>query len=509
MGCQTMQNVFNADDNHVPFFSSILRPEVRMGFHIAHSEAHVPGRHLNALLEAEAALGLHLDPQAIELHRSAMMLSYSGPVALPLNRQIIGGAPVNFCPHNLREGFHALYALAKYRRDQEALELAERSIKTVLKLWNPENGWDAARLEALGLHYLPCQSPVHGETRMMGPLVKLYRDTGLRPALELAQLIQEQILDNIFTDNGAFDPELFGTTHVHSITCVMSSLAQLADVMGDQLLMARVKAFYDQGLWQLRDAIGWTPEIIGQQNSDHGEANNTGDILETALILGRWGHPECYHDAERILRCHLLPSQLRDSSFIIEPPNPTGADGMHDVARRHLGAFGLPTPYGHESISSGRGNLCFNMDIVGGAVGSLCEAYREIAEFGEDGCRINLLFDYESPQIKVQSAYTHDGLSIELAESGPLFVRLPPWVEHHDLTIEGSVPPPVWNLDYLYFKSVPAKQTITLRYPLKESSLILSEKLHLNPIRAKLRGDTIKCMDNFGADLTYFDPYTD
>ncbi len=77
---------------------------------------------------------------------------------------------------------------------------------------------------------------------------------------------------------------------------------QCADLLGDGSLMMRVKAFFDNGLWAMRDEIGWSPERLTQENSDHGEANNTGDILETALILGRWGYPEYYHDAERILR---------------------------------------------------------------------------------------------------------------------------------------------------------------------------------------------------------------
>ena len=97
------------------------------------------------------------------------------------------------------------------------------------------------------------------------------------------------------------------------------------------------------------------------------------------MILGRWGFSEYYHDAERMLRGHLLPSQVRDTSFIVDPPNPDGVDGLRDVADRHLGSYGFPAPYGHKSVGKGRGNLSFNMDIVGGTVASLCEAYREVA----------------------------------------------------------------------------------------------------------------------------------
>ena len=55
LGCRTMQSVFNADDRNIPFFSSSVRPHAELRFSSAHSESHVPGRHLNALLNAEDA----------------------------------------------------------------------------------------------------------------------------------------------------------------------------------------------------------------------------------------------------------------------------------------------------------------------------------------------------------------------------------------------------------------------------------------------------------------------
>ena len=141
---------------------------------------------------------------------------------------------------------------------------------------------------------------------------------------------------------------------------------------------------------------------------DRGEVNNTGDIVETALILGRWGFPEYYQDAERIVRSHLLPSQLRDVSFIADPSNPDNEDSKRDIAGRHLGAFGFPAPYGHEPIGAAR--VSFNMDIVGGAVGSLCEVYREVTRFDQAGHWVNLLFDHETAAIEVESPYTHPSL---------------------------------------------------------------------------------------------------
>ena len=507
LGCRTMQNVFNADDHEIPFFGSRVRPNVALSFSSRSSESHVPGRHLNALLNAEDAAGIELDEAAIEKHRRAAFLSYGGPAPLPLNRDIIGGSPVNFCPHNLREGFHALYALTKYRNDGKARELAERSIAAVFDLWSPDRGWDLPRLRDLGLNYQECQGFIHGEARMLGALVKYYRATGSEPALELALILKKKAIGKFYLADGDYDPERFCTRHSHSVTCVMSSLAQLADLLGDASLLARVKSFYDNGLWKMRDEIGWSPETVSQGNSDHGEANNTGDILETALILGRLGYPEYYHDAERILRCHLLPSQLRDVSFIHDPPNPEGQDGLRDVANRHLGAFGFAAPYGHESAGKGRANISFNMDIVGGAVGSLCEAYREVVRRQSTGHWVNLLFDRQTDAIRVESPYTRNALAIELLKPGALFVRIPPWVKHSEVKVEGTEEVQRWSNGYLFFARPPVGSAIHVNFPLKDQELTLPKRVHIHPIRVGMQGDAVVAMDNFGADLTFFDPY--
>ena len=146
LGCRTMSSVFNADDNDIPFFRSTVRPRARLSFSERHSESHVPGRHLNGLLNAEDAAGVVLDEEAVEKHTRAAFFSYSGPVALPLNRDRVGGDLVNFSAHNIREGFHALYALVQYRDSARAREMAEASIECVFKYWDPERGWKSEEL---------------------------------------------------------------------------------------------------------------------------------------------------------------------------------------------------------------------------------------------------------------------------------------------------------------------------------------------------------------------------
>ena len=503
LGCATMGRVFDADDGEIPFFDVVVWPQARMAFSPWGSECHVPGRHLNALLNAEDAAGIEIDENAVDYHARAAFFSYGGPIAFPLNRDVVGGTLKNFSAHHAREGFHALYALAKYRDSDRARGVAEAGIAAINEYWDPERDWDYGRLEREhGLVALPNQPFMHGLARAIGPLVKYYRATGYGPALELATVLKDKCLAEIFDVKGSYDRDRFGD-HTHSTTCVMSSLAQLADLTSDTTLMQRVKAFYDNGLWDIRDEFGWVVESSGEdKNPDKGEVNNSGDILETALLLGKWGYPEGYHDAERILRCHILPSQLRDVSFIEQPPNPDGIDGMRDVAARLRGAFGFPAPYGHEPLDIPE--IKFNLDIVGGAVASLCEALRSTTTREEAGHHVNLLFDHETSDIAVESPYTHPALRVQVKRPAPLYVRIPPWVDRDALQVEGVAGQVLHTGGYAFIAEPPVNRWINLRFPLAELDIALRHRTRT--IRARMRGDVVDAMENFDADLTFFDP---
>ena len=430
-------------------------------------------------------------------HAAAAYFSFSGPLPVPLNRRRLDGPLDHFLTHNLREGMHALYALVAYRGEERAHDLAEGCIAALLELWSPEHGWDRARCRERGVE--PVEGTlINGIGRMLGPLVKYYRVTGSGAALDLALRLCERLLVDAFPADGRYRPRVHGG-HTHSTTCVMSSLAQLAELTGDTALLQRVKAFYDYGLPAISDWLGWVIENNAEQRSpDRGEVNNSGDIVETALILGRAGYPRYLEDAERIVRCHILPAQLRDVGFIADPPNPAGSDGLRNVAARHRGAFGFPAPYGHEPLGVER--VSFNMDIVGGAVGSLCEVYRATATRGAVGHRVNLLFDHETDAIAVRTDVADAALQVELKQPGPLWIRVPSWADRGEFQVAGGR----FAAGYLFLPQHPVGTPVTLRYELPIREAVLAHRTR--DIRVRLKGDSVVSMDNFGADLTFFDP---
>ena len=105
----------------------------------------------------------------------------------------------------------------------------------------------------------------------------------------------------------------------------------------------------------------------------------------------------------------------------------------------------------------------------------------------------------------MQSPYTGDGLQVEAKKAGPLWVRIPSWVARETVRVTGATA--TWSDDYLFVAEPPVGAAVRIDFPLVEQELLLSERLHIEPIRTRLRGDEVVAMDNFGAERTFFDPY--
>ena len=157
-----------------------------------------------------------------------------------------------------------------------------------------------------------------------------------------------------------------------------------------------------------------------------------------------------------------MPSQLRDTGFIPEPANTSNEDGLRNVRDRHLGAFGFPAPYGHRPVGLER--VSFNMDIVGGVVGTLCEVVREGVKADADGGRVNLLLDQDTPDARVTSVEPAGQVSVTTRRSAPLWIRLPLWVDRESLKVGGADDHRVLG-DYLFVAYPSPGKPISLEYP--------------------------------------------
>lgn len=511
-GCNPMQILFDPAHNHLPYFSNVMSgSDPCNGHHSNYSISHVPGRWLNALLNAEDAIGIELNEFAIERLAYWAKISLSHPMGLPQSIDLNSFQPVPVCDlHNLRETMHALNALAKYREDKESIELAKRLIERVSSYFNFDTGeWEENRFRA---DYpgasTTCTCLGEDETRtfpvsfgrFIGPLVKLYRTTGMAEALELAVELKEIAFRNVLNESGEYDARTFGR-HTHSTTSMISSLAQLGEILHDRSIFKRVEAFMRNGLEEIAiGETGWCIESAGRKDL-YGEVNNTSDIMETCLILGKQGNPDYFQQAERILRAHFLPSQLRDCSFITQIDVPE-QDNRH-LLRRARGAFGFPCPYGHEYEEGSW--ISFNWDIVGGAVGGLCEAYRAIMTRDSEGFQFNLLFDYENDEITFKSPYTHNEvLCIAVNAPGRVRIRLTDRMDRSKISIRNGPAHVVMTIEgsWLVLSGLEQGDCVEVAFPLQTEQKQYVFRDH--SFTVLWRGDEVLALDGKGDRLLFF-----
>ena len=129
---------------------------------------------------------------------------------------------------------------------------------------------------------------------------------------------------------------------------------------------------------------------------------------------------------------------------------------------------------------------------------------RETTRRDEDGHRVNLLFDRVTPEIEVRSPYTHGRLGVRLRQPGALHVRLPSWADPARVTVDGAGPARhVGGYLVLDDPAVDRWIEFDLDLPVRETELTWR---HLRT-RVRFRGDEAVAMDDFGTDLTFFEPF--
>ena len=106
--------------------------------------------------------------------------------------------------------------------------------------------------------------------------------------------------------------------------------------------------------------------------------------------------------------------------------------------------------------------------------------------------------------LAVQSPYTHPRLAVKVKQPGALHVCLPPWLDGERLNVEGAEHP-VLRDGYAVIENPPVGRWICFAFdlPVHETNLTWRDSV----IRARLRGDEVVAMDNFGTDLTFFPPF--
>ena len=406
--------------------------------------------------------------------------------------------------HNVREATHALTALIQ-RGDNRAEYWARRMVRTMLQALDETGQIHLDRLPEYVESYSHQPSQ---EGRAVDALVRYYRVSGDEVALELATLMTNYALEHCFTTAGTLTEE--AGTHGHSINALVAGMLDLALLLNDQQLLHRVKAVYDVGLPRFNSSFGWSMESLSNF-TPRGESNNTGDILRAALLLGRAGFPDYFEHAERILRGHLLPSQVihvegfsDNPDAQVENPDNIGEDRLRNMASRIRGGFAFPTP--NDFLVQADAAIVV-YDITSGAVDGMCEAWRAIITENAAGIFINLLLSCEAKGVRVKSYLSGEGkIDIENASGRNIFVRIPLSVMPKDIRLKVNGIEHTLNFigSHLLIPGKEEVQTINIEFPMREERTV--ESIAYKRYTIDWRGNQIIAISPEAEHLPMFPP---
>ena len=390
-------------------------------------DPHNYGRAVDALLKGAAVSDGEVEVDVIDGLRDALLACTDNPLAMPAAHDAID-------PHDLREMVQSLTELAYTRGDAACQARLGVLLDTLLRLTRADGTWhqDGVAAEpalvAAGFHDgsdANASAPPRARGRTIMALTNLYRRSGDTRALELADRYVRLVRSTSFTDAGELT--VHAGMHTHSITGTVHGLADFGVLAGDADTLEHARRIFDHGLAPTCSSFGWSIESLGAERiPGRGEINNTGDMLQAAILFGLAGHAEYFATAERMLRSHVLPSQWLRGQEMRAP-----ADAP-DYAITHFpddadGGWGFPTPTDRH-VPDPLFPSASILDITQGGVQCIWAALRSAtSRLGMD-TRLNMFVsaDQDPDDMRVTP----------LQQGGRLWVRYPAWLPAGGLGIK-------------------------------------------------------------------------
>jgi hypothetical protein len=383
--------------------------------------------------------------------------------------------------------------------------------------------------------YLPRKQRVPGADTMRDPnkgyfdviwthdgLVKFYRHTGYKPALELAGQLTRAILsedsyyyhghhDGSFAEEPVMWPGVTNKYHFHVNTLMRIGVLEYAAEVNDKAMIEWVHKGYEFGKQHGDPITGWFPEAIapGNVNAVYNicEMCCVGDMVQLAVKLAQTGYDYCWDDADRWIRNMLAEGQLTDVNWVKNYfdsdfcksataydkqnlcPDKSYTDWVKskypeietkNAASRNIGCFGgwvaFNDWFGAYNINSEyMQGLGIMHCCTGNASRALYAAWYNIVTFNKDTqtLKVNLLLNRASKYADIDSHIPYNGrVDIKLKQDLKLEVRIPDYVTLNDVkvTVDSKPVDITFNARYAQINNAKKGQTVTVIFPLKEET---------------------------------------
>ena len=474
-----------------PYFRfNLVKPPVHCQ-HEGGDTPHTVGRFLHAIHVCADIVGLPQDDELLDGLKKLTLDSINVDDGFAWDDLGYGNDPPSAGMHNQREALLALLAIGNVLHDERAQKLARALVASIASVTQTTGTYPQTQKGPYGWRGAE-HFPTTTTGRMIGALLDYHRILGDQLGLDLAIRFAQNTLSVCFAENGGLLPA--AGYHIHSITGTVASLAQLGIIAGERDFIDRARAIFDNGLLAFRSLSGWVKEGTAAQYG-RGEANCTSDLIEAACLLGRAGFVDYFEVAERMLRNHLLASQMDDLSWVQENDGEANTDiRAYDSLRvRAHGAFCFGEPNGFHS---------YNSDLTGAALQGIAAAWHHLftsTDVAPNSCRINLLFSRDAHALAFESFLPREGkLVVDARKAVATSMRIPAWVEQQSLrvTVNNSVTQPVIEDGYLDLGDLKAGTHVEVTFD--QPRFTTSERIlgHVRPHTTRWLGNAVVAMDN-------------
>jgi hypothetical protein len=321
---------------------------------------------------------------------------------------------------------------------------------------------------------------VESHGRLIEALLEFHLASGDEPAMALAaRLCRWHLEVSTLPDGSAPAAE---HTHTHSYLNTLRGLLLYGELSGQREYVERVALTYAVTVRQYVKRTGFVSHDLRTEKD--GETGSAGDVVQLALRLGRAGHPALLDDAERMVHCRLLPSQIM-TPLDLRPDREDDDDSHAQLNARTLGAFGGMLRHSH-------GGATPTTDITAADLRALCDVYAHVVEETPGGLRVNFHFDYEDARIRISTDRADTcRMEMHLAESRALAVRIPRWVPDGAarVTVNGSAQQAVTAPGWLALPEDREASRVVLEYPLPRETV--TERIDGIDYVVQWRGDEI------------------
>jgi len=479
--------------NCMPFVRFNLTDPPTWARHIEWGCPHMVGRFVDALAMCAEVFDFEADPVADRAFRKYLHDCLDNEYTMPFHitiRPAPGGARSGWI-HNCREVLLGLLGLAEWKGDDGSLELAKRFVRAIDTATRENGRFPSGSISSEGWgSYSPDQLNMCSG-RLIRALLRYYRVTGDELGVELAKRFADTNIRETFTPDGYLKKA--SGNHLHSTQGTMTGIIDLGILTNNNFYLETGCRLYDHGLAPWRTSWGWAKEYKTYDDRSNwhyrsGEANNTGDYIESALLLGQSVY-KGYDDAERFIRNGLLAAQVHDTGWIAQSDEPDTEETVYsDMRNRAKGAFVFTIPNGY---------LHYHTDLMGGALQSLAEAYHATIVEENDTTRVNMFFTADSPSVAVESFLPVRGeVRISIKRPTRLHIRIPDWVGMFQLLRNGRTEHSiVMEPDGMLFAGLCQPQdTFTLTFDLEERESIEYAPGFEEPYTVRWKGNTITGM---------------